>query len=160
MKRMVVSRRLVGRVCLRGAIAAWVPMLMLGAWVSAQEATAKRSVGDGVYTDAQAERGKAAYEKDCAFCHLSDLTGQGFAPGLIEDNFKHRWQDGTVAELFAVVKATMPQDKPESLPDAHVHRHRRLPAASEQVSRRAGGTEARSRGAERNAIQRGREVGR
>jgi cytochrome c len=117
MKRWSMSRRLVGRVCLRGAIAAWVPMLMLGAWVSAQEATAKRSVGDGVYTDAQAERGKAAYEKDCAFCHLSDLTGQGFAPGLIEDNFKHRWQDGTVAELFAVVKATMPQDKPESLPD-------------------------------------------
>ena len=68
---------------------------------STGSAQTKRTVVDGVYTDAQAERGKAAYDKDCAFCHLEDLSGQGFAPGLVEDIFKHRWEDGTVGELFS-----------------------------------------------------------
>ena len=76
-----------------------------------------RTVWDGVYTQVQAARGKAAYEAQCAFCHQSDLRGQGFAPGLIEDTFTSRWQDGNLGDLLTIVKATMPQDKPESLPD-------------------------------------------
>jgi mono/diheme cytochrome c family protein len=74
-----------------------------------------RSVWDGVYTESQAERGKVVYEKECAFCHQSDLRGQGFAPALIEQTFSGRWQDGYLGDLFIVVQATMPQDKPASL---------------------------------------------
>src|SRR3974390_2788593 len=37
--------------------------------------TAKRSVLDGVYTDAQATRGELAYTKTCAECH--DLSFDG-----------------------------------------------------------------------------------
>ena len=40
-----------------------------------------KTVWDGMYSEAQAARGKAAYEAQCAFCHQSDLRGQGFAPG-------------------------------------------------------------------------------
>ena len=76
-----------------------------------------RTVWDGVYSEAQAVRGKALSEAQCAYCHQSDLRGQGFAPGLIEDTFISRWQDGNLGDLFAIVKGTMPQDKPASLTD-------------------------------------------
>ena len=83
----------------------------------AQGVTTGRTVWDGVYSDPQAARGKAVSEAQCAFCHGSDLRGQGFAPGLIEDAFAGRWQDGNLGDLFAIVKGTMPQDKPASLTD-------------------------------------------
>lgn len=99
-------------------------LLLLGSWVvaagislGAQRTAPSRSVWDGVYSEEQAERGKTAYEAQCAFCHLSELTGQGFAPALIEDTFKSRWQDGNLGDLFTIVKQTMPQDKPASLSD-------------------------------------------
>ena len=82
----------------------------------AQDVTA-RTVWDGVYSEAQAARGKAVYEAQCAYCHQSDLRGQGFAPGLVEDVFSSRWQDGNLGDLFTIVKVTMPQDKPASLTD-------------------------------------------
>ena len=103
-------------------------VLMLGIWTmggyeypaaqGAQGASTTRTVWDGVYTEAQADRGKAVYEQHCAFCHLSDLQGQGFAPALVEDTFMQRWQDGNLGDLFTIVKVTMPQDKPASLTDA------------------------------------------
>jgi mono/diheme cytochrome c family protein len=78
---------------------------------------AATTVWDGVYSEAQAARGKVVSEAQCAFCHGSDLRGQGFAPGLIEDTFASRWQDGNLGDLLAIVKGTMPQDKPASLTD-------------------------------------------
>jgi len=133
--------RLDGRACGRAIVGAWLVAIVAAAWGgSAGSAQTKRTVFDGVYTDAQAERGKAAYDKDCAFCHLEDLTGQGFAPGLVEDIFKHRWEDGTVGELYAIVKATMPQDKPESLSEAtyadivaYVLKANKYPAGQEEL---------------------------
>lgn len=77
-----------------------------------------KTVWGGLYTDAQAERGKAVYDEQCSFCHLADLTGQGFAPPLVDDAFTQRWQDGNLGDLFTIVKVTMPQDKPQSLTDA------------------------------------------
>ena len=81
------------------------------------QGVATRTVWDGVYSEPQATRGKAVSEAQCAFCHGSDLRGQGFAPGLIDDAFTSRWQDGNLGDLFAIVKGTMPQDKPASLTD-------------------------------------------
>jgi mono/diheme cytochrome c family protein len=78
---------------------------------------AARTAWDGVYSEAQAARGKVVYEAQCAFCHQSDLRGQGFAPALIEDAFTSRWQDGNLGDLFTIVKVTMPQDNPASLTD-------------------------------------------
>jgi cytochrome c len=110
--------RLVSRLSIRAAVV-WLLALLVTAWAGAspgvRAAQAGKTVWDAIYTEAQAERGKGAYEKDCAFCHLSDLAGQGFAPPLIEDTFKQRWEDGTLNDLYVVIKATMPQDKPDSL---------------------------------------------
>lgn len=105
---------------MRATVPIGMLVLALGAGLGARLAAQPKSVPDGVYTEAQAERGKAAYEANCSFCHLSDLTGQGFAPGLVDDTFKARWQDGNLGELFSIVKVTMPQDKPDSLkPDEY-----------------------------------------
>jgi mono/diheme cytochrome c family protein len=88
-----------------------------GMAVPIAQGVAARTVWDGVYSEAQATRGKAVYEAQCAFCHQSDLRGQGFAPGVVEETFATRWQDGNLGDLFTIVKATMPQDKPASLTD-------------------------------------------
>ena len=75
------------------------------------------SVWAGQYSDGQADRGKTVYDENCSFCHLADLSGQGFAPPLVDEAFKQRWQDGNLGDLFTIVKVTMPQDKPQSLTD-------------------------------------------
>ena len=105
----------------------------------AQGVTA-RTVWDGVYSEAQAARGKAVYEAQCAYCHQSDLRGQGFAPGLVEDVFTSRWQDGNLGDLFTIVKVTMPQDKPASLTDeeyaaivAYLLQANRYPAGQQEL---------------------------
>src|SRR5262245_57872998 len=99
------------------AVALGINVAHVSADAILQDGKAVSSVWNGVYTGAQAERGKAAYEQQCSFCHLSDLRGQGFAPPLIEDAFLQRWGDGTLGDLFTIVKLTMPQDTPASLGD-------------------------------------------
>jgi mono/diheme cytochrome c family protein len=118
--------------------------LVLGACVGATAVPIAqgggRTVWDGVYSDAEAARGKTAYEAQCAFCHSSDLRGQGFAPGLIEDAFTSRWQDGNLGDLFTILKGTMPQDKPASLTDeeyaaivAYLLQANRFPAGQQEI---------------------------
>ena len=99
-----------------------------------------RSVWDRVYSDSQAARGKTVYEAQCAFCHQSDLRGQGFAPALVDDVFASRWQDGNLGDLFTIVKVTMPQDKPASLTDeenaaivAYLLQANRYPAGQQEL---------------------------
>jgi mono/diheme cytochrome c family protein len=69
---------------------------------------AKKSVWDGAYTAAQAERGQKAYAANCAGCHQSDLTGKGEVPALKGDAFMERWHDYTAKPLFNMIKAEMP----------------------------------------------------
>ena len=40
----------------------------------------ERSVWSGVYSNPQAERGRAAFETTCAMCHQADLSGRGSGP--------------------------------------------------------------------------------
>jgi mono/diheme cytochrome c family protein len=83
-------------------------------------AFAGKTVWDGVYTGEQAARGEAVYQKNCAFCHLPDLRGEGFAPALIEETFSRRWEAGILGDLFIIIKETMPADRPKTLPDDEV----------------------------------------
>lgn len=78
-------------------------------------AQAPQSVWDGVYSEAQTQRGSAAYAKLCASCHGSDLTGQGQTPPLTGDDFKADWNNQTVDDLFEEVQTSMPADHPGSL---------------------------------------------
>lgn len=74
-----------------------------------------KSVADGVYSNAQAERGAAAYKKLCASCHGDDLSGQGQTPPLNGPDFLSNWNDQTVDDLFEEIQASMPGDHPGTL---------------------------------------------
>ena len=73
------------------------------------------SVWDRVFTEDQAARGRSAYEQECAACHLDDLLGDGIAPALTGGAFDFRWSDLSVGDMFASIRATMPQGAPASL---------------------------------------------
>ena len=74
------------------------------------------SVSDGVYTEAQAERGAALYGEQCASCHGEDMTGiADLFPALVGDTFATNWQGKSVGELFEKISTTMPGLDPGSL---------------------------------------------
>jgi cytochrome c len=85
--------------------------------VAAQSPPARRSVWDGVYTDAQAARGERQYGRSCEQCHGPDLAGDPVMeiPALSLDSFMTSWGGKSVKDLFDTVKRSMPKDKPGSL---------------------------------------------
>ena len=86
--------------------------------VNADDAKTPKTTEQGVYTDAQAARGKAQYSQNCATCHLDDLSGSGQALPLAGDSFMQSWEGQTVDDLYEVIHDTMPQDKPGTLTPA------------------------------------------
>lgn len=85
---------------------------------SAQSAAAAgKSVWEGIYTTAQATRGKKLYGESCAGCHMENLQGDSAdIPPLVGDTFLDAWGDHSVDALFKRIQSTMPQDAPSSLP--------------------------------------------
>jgi len=81
----------------------------------AAAATGKRTVRDGVYSDAQATRGQHQYRASCAQCHSDDLMGDRDAPALVGGAFTTRWGGQTVDDLLQVIRRSMPQEAPDSL---------------------------------------------
>ena len=88
-------------------------VFVLRATVHAQPPT--KSVWDGVYTQAQADRGKTAYATECASCHGGELTGGEMAPPLAGGEFVSGWDGLTVGDLFERIRVSMPQNAPGSL---------------------------------------------
>lgn len=76
------------------------------------------SVWDGVYTAAQAQRGEATYQTECASCHGGDLGGDGFAPALTGAEFANTWNGATLGDLFERLRISMPPSNPDSVPAA------------------------------------------
>jgi cytochrome c5 len=81
----------------------------------AQGAASGATVWDGIFTEAQASRGEAAYRRSCAACHKEDLLGGGTAPALAGEEFFRRWNDSTVDDVVQTIRSSMPQDAPNSL---------------------------------------------
>jgi cytochrome c5 len=76
----------------------------------------RRDIWDGVFTAAQAERGKKiAAEGRCTGCHGAELAGTDRAPALKGDGFLANWEDGSVNRLFAKVRDTMPPSNTDQL---------------------------------------------
>jgi mono/diheme cytochrome c family protein len=69
-------------------------------------ARAGSSVWDGVYSAAQAERGKSAYSRHCGRCHGEDLANP--SNPLTGDRFAEHWESRTLADLFRRIRDTMP----------------------------------------------------
>jgi len=84
--------------------------------LSAAGNQAARTVWDGVYTEAQAERGGMAYQQACVACHREDLRGDNNAPSLVGESFTFLWGDMEVGELSAKIQKLMPPERPGSLP--------------------------------------------
>ena len=77
----------------------------------------KSRIWQGVYTTAQAERGRAAYTTSCLRCHNADLTGDR-GPALKGERFMTTWGGGGVDRLFAKIRDTMPPFATSTLDDA------------------------------------------
>ena len=88
---------------------------VVAAALSVPAAAQDRTVNDGVYTAAQATRGRAAYRANCAACHAANLFGGEMAPGLKGSGFIGGWSGATLWELADFTNATMPQDAPGRL---------------------------------------------
>jgi mono/diheme cytochrome c family protein len=80
--------------------------------LTAQTSTPRRTVWDGVYTEAQAARGLAAFGQSCAGCHA--LAAEGKAP-LAGDPFWKSFAQKTAGDLLEFVSAYMPNGAPGSL---------------------------------------------
>jgi hypothetical protein len=98
------------------------------------------TVWDGVYTAAQAERGRDAYATRCSTCHGKDLEG-GAGPALTGEQFFDNWREDSVKSLFSFIQTQMPQRAPGSLSAetyldilAHVFSMNMIPAGSKALT--------------------------
>ncbi len=80
--------------------------------VTAQNNSPRRTVWDGIYSEAQAERGMAAYSRSCISCHA--LAPEGKAP-LVGDAFWKSFSQKTAGDLLEFISSYMPNGAPESL---------------------------------------------
>ena len=70
--------------------------------------TPSRTTNSGVYTAAQAERGKKVFEAKCTACHdTARFTG---------DVFLDVWDGKPLKDVWDIASGTMPEDNPGSLP--------------------------------------------
>ena len=95
--------------------AALLFVAMIASAVVAAQAPAGRTVWDGAYTDAQAERGALAFNQSCANCHA---TGEDGTRPVAGDKFWQTFTQKTVADMLSFLKTSMPNNSPGSLPAA------------------------------------------
>lgn len=79
---------------------------------SQTSSTPRRTVWDGVYTEAQAARGLTAFGQNCAGCHV--LATEGKSP-LVGEPFWKSFAQETVGDLLRYVSTSMPNGAPGSL---------------------------------------------
>src|SRR3989442_1483772 len=72
----------------------------------------QRTVWDGVYSPAQAQRGEAAFVQACSNCHGRTLEGADMTPALTGGAFMANWDGLTVGDLFDRIRISMPADRP------------------------------------------------
>jgi mono/diheme cytochrome c family protein len=93
------------------AATAWAVVLVSGATSSAQQlAAGEKKVWDGVYTAAQAARGKPRFEASCSRCHNVALAGSERGPALKGTAFWSKWDNENLGGLYTLIRDTMPRD--------------------------------------------------
>jgi mono/diheme cytochrome c family protein len=115
---------------------------LVAAFLSAQDT---RSVWDGVYTDAQAERGKTVYQEKCVGCHGPTLMGGGAGAGPLQGaTFSSNWNGVPLGDMLERVRQSMPLDKPATMSRqqtadvlAYVFSVNKFPAGKVELSRSA-----------------------
>ena len=110
LERAMPRKSLVAALCLL-LLLAGIPL------ASGQEAS-KGLIWSGVFTDMQARRGETAYQSNCAACHGKNLQATNpDAPSLTAPSFGISWYGKPVADLFALMRTTMPLGAGGSLSD-------------------------------------------
>ena len=74
-----------------------------------------RTVLDGVYTEAQAARGEAEYNVNCARCHEGECPD---GPPLAAPSFVDRWREENLSFLFGFIRTRMPAKAEGSLSES------------------------------------------
>lgn len=123
-----------------------VMLAALGAAMAAPVARAQepaRTVADGVYTDAQATRGAAAFDGACSGCHRADLTGNS-GPALRGQRFASQYAGKDLKTLFTKITTTMPRNAAGSLAEnvnldivAHLLKENGFPGGSLELASNA-----------------------
>ena len=114
---VVTNKHVFASIILAGVVAA---VALAGA-----EQTPMKSQWNGVFTAAQADRGRDAYDQYCANCHGVNLAGlpqevryQGQSPftrALVGEQFAANWNGLSLGRLFERIRTSMPQQNPGSL---------------------------------------------
>ena len=116
---------------------------MVAGAVSVGAQVAPRTVWSGVYTDAQAARGRDVYARACTYCHLDDMSGnpEDNAPALVDDTFASRWRNVSVAEMIRWTAGNMPKKaagslKPQEYVDvaAYIFKMNGIPAGAVEMT--------------------------
>jgi mono/diheme cytochrome c family protein len=85
---------------------------------SAQQPPAgETKVWDGVFTSAQAARGKVPFERSCARCHNIELAGSQRGPALKGNVFWSKFENDNLGTLYSYLRDNMPQDGPSLVAD-------------------------------------------
>jgi mono/diheme cytochrome c family protein len=95
-----------------------------GAWADeSPDAVPRKTIWDGVYTEAQASRGETIYPSVCGRCHGYKLDGAPDDPDMLPTppiagpKFLRKWSGSSLATLFEYTRTTMPAINPQSLSD-------------------------------------------
>lgn len=72
-----------------------------------------------VFTTQQATAGRAVYAKECASCHMPDLSGNNEMPALAGTVFKGTWGTRSTKDLFDYMSAAMPYGGPSLSADTY-----------------------------------------
>lgn len=93
--------------CVAGWLASWQPVSAEAAVRVAGDSV--RTTMDGVYTLAQATKGKDLFAMRCQSCHTPmQHTGPPF---------RNKWFGRSLGELYAYLRREMPKNEPRSLTD-------------------------------------------
>lgn len=108
---------------------------------AAQDARGARGIWDGVFTDAQAERGKVVFQARCVSCHGHD----GEAPELAADPFMRSWEGHTLDRLYVKIRDFMPADSVQSISPlqkldvmTHILRENGFPSGAQELTADSG----------------------
>ncbi len=74
-----------------------------------------KTVLDGVFSEAQAKRGQAAFMAHCSVCHGEALDGVS-APPLNGNRFIERWREDTLDTIYNYIRDYMPLNRAPAAP--------------------------------------------
>lgn len=75
---------------------------------------------EAVFTKAQVDAGRTAYQTHCASCHTPDLGGRNEFPALAGDDFLASWKTRSTQELYDFISTTMPPEGPSLTPEQYL----------------------------------------